>query len=45
MNNEMEVLMDFVEEFSPIYAGFVKEMTYDELFDIVDNIVDEHYQR
>ena len=40
--NEMRILREFVEEFSPISDG-VDEMTYDELFDVVSNIVKSHY--
>lgn len=40
--NEMRILREFVEEFSPIHQGLTKEMNYDELFDVVAEIVKTH---
>ena len=42
--NEIRVLRDFVEEFSPIHQGQAKDFTYDELFSIVGDIVEAHYE-
>jgi len=44
-SNEMKILKEFVEEFSPIYQGQVDDFSYDELFEVVEDIVDEHYER
>jgi len=42
-SNEMKVLRAFVEEFSPFHSHeIVKEMTYNELFDIADEIVNSY---
>lgn len=40
--NEMRVLQELVEEFSPIHQGQTTDYTYDELFDIVAEIVKTH---
>jgi len=42
-SKEMKVLRAFVEEFSPFHQGLTKDMSYDELFDIVSDIVESHY--
>ena len=46
-SNEMQILRAFVEEFSPIHAGqgHIKDFTYDELFDIVSEIVESHISK
>ena len=44
-SNEMNILREFVEEFSPIHVGQVGDFTYDELFDVVADIMDTHYAR
>jgi len=44
ISNGMRVLREFVEEFSPIHAGFIDELTYEELFDIVAEVVESHYE-
>ena len=41
--NEMKVLRAFVEEFSPLYEGETKDMSYNDLFEVVADIVDSHY--
>ena len=43
-SNEMKVLRAFVEEFSPLHQGETKGMSYDQLFSIVSDIVDSHYE-
>ncbi len=42
---EMELLKAFVEEFSPIHQGQTEDLTYNELFAIISEIVDSHYMR
>ena len=44
MSEEMRILREFVEEFSPLHRGETKDMTYDMLFDVVSDIVDSHYE-
>ena len=41
--NEMKVLRAFVEEFSPLHEGETKDMSYNDLFEVVADIVDSHY--
>ena len=41
--NEMKVLRAFVEEFSPLHEGETKYMSYNDLFEVVADIVDSHY--
>lgn len=43
--NEMRILREFVEEYSPIHRGQTQDFSYDELFAIVSEIVDTHYER
>ena len=43
-SNEMRILREFVEEFSPLHAEFASELTYDERFDIVSDVVESHYE-
>ena len=43
-SNEMRILREFIEEFSPLHAGIVYELTYDERFDIVSDVVESHYE-
>ncbi len=45
MSDEMKILRAFVEEFSPIHQGQTQDMSYADLFDVVDMIVDSHYER
>ena len=42
-NHEMNVLRDFVSEFSPMNQREVNEYSYEELFDVVNEIVFSHY--
>lgn len=42
--NEMRVLREFVEEFSPVHQTLVEKMDYDELFGVVRDIVGTHYE-
>jgi len=42
--NEMQILRIFVEEFSPVHQGLTKDMNYDELFEVVAEIVGEHFR-
>ena len=44
-NHEMNVLRDFVSEFSPMNQREVNEYSYEELFDVVNEIVFSHYNR
>jgi len=51
VTNEMKVLREFVKEFSPFHNGLDHEekeitdtMNYDELFDVVEDIVNAHYE-
>lgn len=39
MSNEIKVLRAFVREFSPIHAEDVKTMSYEELFEVVGEVV------
>ena len=41
-SNEMRILREFVEEFSPLHAEFAHELTYDELFEIVGQVYESH---
>jgi len=41
--HEMKVLRAFVEVFSPIHQGQTEGMDFDELFDIVRQIIESHY--
>ena len=41
--NEIIVLRAFVEEFSPLHQGETKDMSYNDLFEVVADIVDSHY--
>ena len=43
VTNEMKVLRAFVEEFSPLHEGETKGMSYNDLFEVVADIVDSHY--
>ncbi len=43
MTNEMRVLQEFVEEFSPIHQGQTKDMCYDELFAVVAEVSKEYW--
>lgn len=43
--NERRVLREFVEEFSPVGRGFTQGYTYNDLFEIISDIVDIHYGR
>jgi hypothetical protein len=42
--NEMRVLREFVAEFSPFHQTLVQKMEYDELFEVVKDIVETHYE-
>jgi len=42
MTNEMKVLVEFVREFSPAHQIDVENMTYSELFEVVQQVVDSH---
>jgi len=42
MSDEMRILREFVEEFSPIHQGQTEELSYEELFDIVAEVVEAH---
>lgn len=39
MPNEIRVLKEFVNEFSPLHQGQTERMSYTELFDIVEKVV------
>ena len=41
--NEIKVLRAFVEEFSPLHKDETKDMSYNDLFEVVADIVDSHY--
>lgn len=45
MTEEMKILKAFVEEFSPIHKGQVDDFSYNELFEVIEDIVDVHYKR
>ena len=45
MSKEIEILKEFVEEFSPLHTGQTQNLTYDELFTIVTTIVNTHNGR
>jgi len=36
--NEIRILREFIEEFSPIYARLAKDMNYSELIEVVKEI-------
>ena len=40
VKNEIRILREFVEEFSPIHQGQVNNLSYHQLFDIVAEIVE-----
>ena len=40
----MRVLREFVAEFSPFHQTLVQKMEYDELFEVVKDIVETHYE-
>lgn len=42
---EMVILRNFVAEFSPFYANRVDEMTWDELWEEVEEIVDHRKEK
>jgi hypothetical protein len=42
MKTEIEILREFVEEFAPFYQGQTENLTYNELFSIVAEIVETH---
>ena len=41
-SNEIRILREFVEEFSPLHAEFAHELTYDELFEIAGQVYESH---
>lgn len=43
-SNEMRILREFVEEFSPLHAEFAHTLTYDELFEIVGQVYESHIE-
>lgn len=43
-SNEMRILREFVEEFSPLHAEFAHKLTYDELFFIVGQVYESHLE-
>jgi len=42
IKNEIRILREFVEEFSPIHQGQINDLSYSQLFEIVAEIVTEH---
>jgi len=42
MTNEMKVLREFVKEFSPVHQMRTDEMSYYELFVVVEQVVGSH---
>ena len=40
MNNEIKVLREFIEEFNPFYERLTENMNYNELIEVVKEIVD-----
>jgi len=51
-SDEIKILKSFVYEFSPFYDGETKEgikivdtMNWEELWNVVDEIVDSHFDR
>jgi hypothetical protein len=39
--NEMRILREFIQEFSPLHAEGVEDLTYHELTDIVKEVAEE----